>query len=135
MMWRMSFGNVPADMLAGAVEELLAKMEETDLPAFFQRALATLPPDVVASFVEAVFTAFRERGESSEDAAEGAGTTLDAIAGGDHDPVAALLRYALESPDLLREATTLFVAQRPDSIAALPPAVRDALGERLTRTT
>ena len=131
----MSFGNVPADMLAGAVEKLLAKMDETDLAAYYQRELTTMPADVVGAFCEAVFTAFRERGESSEDAAEGAGTTLDAIGGRDAAAIGALLRYALESPDLLKEATTLFVAQRPDSIAALPAAVRDALAERLTRST
>jgi hypothetical protein len=130
----MSFGNVPADMLAGAVEKLLAKMDETDLAAFYERELTTMPPDVAASFVEAVFTAFRERGESSEDAAEGAGTTLDAIAGRELAANVALLRYALESPDLIREATTLFVAQRPDSVSTLPAAVRDGLAERLTRS-
>lgn len=131
---RMSFGNVPADMLAGAVEKLLAKMNEADLAAFYQRELSSLPEDDVAAFSEAVFDAFRERGESSEDAAEGAGTTLDAIAGGDHGAIGALLRYALASPELLKEATTLFVVRRPDSIAALPAVIRDALAERLTRT-
>jgi hypothetical protein len=129
----MSFGNVPADMLAGAVEKLLAKMDEADLAAFYQRELSAMPPDHVAAFVEAVFTAFRERGESSEDAAEGAGTTLDAIAGCDGSAIRALLEYALDSPDLLKEATTLFIARRPDSISALPAVVRDALAERLTR--
>jgi hypothetical protein len=131
---RMSFGNVPADMLAGAVEKLLAKMDETDLAAFYQRELATMPPNVVTAFCEAVFAAFRERGESSEDAAEGAGTTLDAIAGREPGAIPALLQYALASPDLLKEATTVFVAQRPDSIDALPAVVRNALAERLTQS-
>jgi hypothetical protein len=131
---RMSFGNVPADMLAGAVEKLLAKMDEADLAAFYERELSTMPPDIVAAFCEAVFTAFRERGESSEDAAEGAGTTLDAIAAGEHGAIRALLGYALGNRDLLKEATTLFVAQRPDSIASLPAVVRDALAARLAKS-
>jgi hypothetical protein len=130
----MSFGNVPANTLAGVVEKLLAKMDETDLAAFYQRDLAAMPPNVVAAFCEGVFTAFRERGESSEDAAEGAGTTLDAIARREPDAIAALVQYALASPDLLKEATTIFVAQRPDSIDALPAIVRAALAERLTQS-
>lgn len=130
----MSFGNVPPDMLAGAVEKLLAKMDEADLAALYQRELVTMPSDVVPAFVEALFTAFRDRGESSEDAAEGAGTTLDAIARRETESISALLAYARGNPDLLKEATTIFVEQRPDLIAALPAVLRDALAERLTRT-
>ncbi|MBV8531580.1 MAG: hypothetical protein JO104_09700 [Candidatus Eremiobacteraeota bacterium] len=131
---RMSFGNVPPDVLAGAVEKLLAKMDESDLAALYQRELSAMPPDVVGAFVEAVFAAFRERGESSEDAAEGSGTTLDAIANRTNGAVAGLLRYALDSPDLLKEATAVFVARHPPMIAMLPAALREALAERFTRS-
>jgi hypothetical protein len=131
----MSFGNVPPDMLAGAVEKILAKMDETHLATFYERELPSMPPDVANAFVEALFTAFRDRGESSEDAAEGAGTTLDAIAGHDSGAVRALLAYARGNADLLREATAAFVEQRPDLIATLPITLRDALAERLTRST
>jgi hypothetical protein len=131
----MSFGNVPPEMLAGAVEKLLAKMDETDLAAFYTRELSSMPPDVVHAFVEALFEVFRDRGESSEDAAEGAGTTLDAIARREGAAVDALVAYARASPDLLKEATARFVEQRPDLIATLPSALRDALAERLTRST
>ncbi len=121
-------------MLAGAVEKLLAKMDEADLAALYQRELLTMPSDVVPIFVEALFTAFRDRGESSEDAAEGAGTTLDAITRRETGGISALLAYARGSPDLLKEATTIFVEQRPDLIVALPAVLRDQLAERLTRT-
>jgi len=130
----MSFGNVPADVLAGAIEKLLAKMDEADLVAFYERELSKMPPDAYPAFVEALFAAFRERGESSEDAAEGAGTTLDAVAQRDGVAVTALLHYASESPDLIKEATTEFVAQRPDLIALLPAVLRDGLADRLTRS-
>jgi len=121
---RMSLGNVPADVLAGAVEKLLARMDESDLAAFYDRELAAMPADD--------YPAFRERGESSEDAAEGAGTTLDAIARREGGAVSALLRYALGNTDLIKEATVLFIAERPQSIAALPAGLRDALTARLT---
>ncbi|HVN69129.1 MAG TPA: hypothetical protein VMU38_05735 [Candidatus Binatia bacterium] len=121
-------------MLAGAVEKLLAKMDEADLVAFYERELSKMPQDAYPAFVEALFGAFRERGESSEDAAEGAGTTVDAVARRDGVAVTALLRYARENPDLIKEATTEFVAQRPDLIVLLPPVLRDGLAERLTRS-
>jgi hypothetical protein len=130
----MSFGNVPADMLAGAVEKLLAKMDENELAAFYEHELATMPSNVVHALVEALFAAFRDRGESSEDAAEGAGTTLDAITRRETGALRALLAYARGGPDLLKEATIVFVEQRPDLIATLPATLRDALAQRLTRT-
>jgi hypothetical protein len=130
----MSFGNVPADMLAGAVEKLLAKMDETDLAVFYERELSTMPSDVFHVFVEALFAAFHERGESSEDAAEGAGTTLDDIARREAGAPQALLAYARSSPDLIKESTALFVQQRPDFVTALPASLREALAERLTRS-
>jgi hypothetical protein len=130
----MSFGNVPADMLVGAVEKLLAKMDEADLAALYEREISTMPPAAYQAFVEAVFSAFRERGESSEDAAEDAGTTLDDIARRANGAPNALLLYARSNPDLLREATALFVAERPELIAALPATLRGALADRLTRS-
>jgi len=135
MIARMSFGNVPADMLAGAVEKLLAKMDETELAVFYERELSTMPSDVFQAFVEAMFTAFHERGESSEDAAEGAGTTLDDIMRREAGAPQALLAYARNSPDLIRESTALFVQQRPDFVTALPAALREALAQRLTRSS
>jgi hypothetical protein len=127
----MSFGNVPADVLVGKVEKILAKMEETDLAAFYQRELLTMPHEVSGAFVEALFEAFRERGESSEDAAEGAGTTLDGIDRRDAAAISALLAYGRSSPDLFKEATTIFVERRPDLIENLPAALRSALAQPL----
>ncbi len=127
----MSFGNVRADTLADAVEKLLAKMHESELAALYEREVSTMPPDAYAAFVESVFSAFRERGESSEDAAEGAGKTLESIARRENGAEHALLTYARTNPDVLKEATVHFVAQRPELIAALPALLRDALAERL----
>lgn len=127
----MSFGNVPAGALGGALEKLLAKMDESDLAASYERELAAMPPDAFHAFVEAVFAAFRERGESSEDAAEGAGTTLESIARREHGAPEALVAYARANPDLLKESTALFVRRRPDFVAVLPAALRDALAQQL----
>jgi hypothetical protein len=130
----MSFGNVPVEVLAGAAEKLLAHMDEADLAAVYEREFSTMPSDAYAAFVEAVFEAFRERGESSDDAAEGAGRTVESITRRENGAAGALLIYARSNPDLLKEATVLFVSKRPELIAALPAAFRDALAERLTRS-
>ncbi|MFY9718037.1 MAG: hypothetical protein WAK16_00190 [Candidatus Cybelea sp.] len=130
----MSFGNVPVEVLAGAAEKLLAHMDEADLAAVYEREFSTMPSDAYAAFVEAVFEAFRERGESSDDAAEGAGRTVESITRRENGAPGALLIYARSNPDLLKEATVLFVSKRPELIAALPAAFRDALAERLTRS-
>lgn len=127
----MSFGNVPADTLVDEVEKVLARMNEADIAASYDRELASMPPDAFAAFVESVFGAFRERGESSEDAAEGAGTTLESIARRENGAAHALVAYAHGNPDLLKEATVAFVAQRPELIFALPSPLRDALAQRL----
>ncbi|MBV8723822.1 MAG: hypothetical protein JO350_00660 [Candidatus Eremiobacteraeota bacterium] len=135
MIGSMSFGNVPAGILAGTVEKLLAKTDEDDLAAFYESELSKMPSDVFAAFLEAIFAAFRERGESSEDAAEGARTTLDRIAAREDGAARALLAYARTNPDLIREATALLVARRPDLIGILPSALQTALAERLTQPT
>ena len=122
-------------MLVGTVEKLVAKMDETDLAGVYARELAAMPGDAFGAFVEAMFDAFRERGESSEDAVEGAGTTLESVSRREDGAVGALLEYARSNPGLLKEATTLFVEQRPDLIGALPPALYGAIAERLSAAT
>ena len=129
------FGNVPPNVLVGAVEKLVSKMDEGELATVFSQDLSTMPPDAFAAFVEAVFDAFRDRGESSEDAIEAAGTTLAGIESRDGASLDALLGYARANPGLLKEATTLFVEERPDLIEALPEPLRNAIAQRLTQVT
>ena len=123
----MSFGNVPAETLVDAAEKILAKMDEADIAASYEREISHMPADAFTALVESIFAAFRERGESSEDAVEEAGTTLEHIEQRQDGAANALLQYARSSPYLLKEATVLFIAQRPELISALPAAVRDPL--------
>ena len=108
-------------------------MDEADLAVFYERELTSMPPSVAGAFVAALFAAFRDRGESSEDAAEGAGTTLERIEQNEPEALHALLAYARGNPDLLNEATAIFVEQSPELIVTLPVALRNALAERLTK--
>lgn len=129
------FGNVPANVLVGTVEKLVAKMDETDLATVYEQGVSAMPADAFGAFVEALFDAFRERGESSEDAVEGAGTTLEGIRHRDDRAVNALLDYARTNPGLLKETTALFVEQRPDLVTMLPAALYGAIAERLSLVT
>jgi hypothetical protein len=130
---RRMFGSVPADVLVETVERLVSKMDEGDLARDFRRDLEHAKPGVGAAFVEALLDAFRQRGESSEDAAEGAGTSIEAIERCDGTAVDALLAYALANPGALRAAAALFVRRRPDLAAALPEPLRGAVARRLAR--
>ncbi|MEO6835766.1 MAG: hypothetical protein ABI231_07670 [Candidatus Tumulicola sp.] len=129
------FGNVPADVLVGTVEKLVAKMDEGDLATVYERDLSTMPADAFGAFVEAMFDVFRGRGESSEDAVEGAGTTLEGIERRDDRAVNALVEYARINPGLLKETTALFVEHRPDLVATLPATLYHAIAERLSPVT
>ncbi len=125
------FGNLPSAVLVGAVEKLVAKMDEADIASAFARELPLMPQPVFGAFVEATFDAFRDRGESSEDAAEGAGTTIERIGRRDPDAVAALMAYARANSGVLKEAVAHFVEAHPDDAGALPLELRAALSARL----
>lgn len=56
-----------------------------------------------AALAEEIFAAFRERGEASDDAAEGAETSLELLRAGDAAAFEALLAYAAAAPGLLHE--------------------------------
>ncbi|HZY99520.1 MAG TPA: hypothetical protein VFE36_08095 [Candidatus Baltobacteraceae bacterium] len=126
---------MPADVLVGTVEKLVSKMDEADLAAAFSHDLSTMPPEAGAAFVEAMFDAFRDRGESSEDAVEGAGTTIASIQAREDAALKAFVDYARGNAGLLRQATTIFVEQHPDFADALPAVLRSAIAERLTQVT
>lgn len=125
------FGSVPAQSLADAVEKHVAKMDEAELASLLSTCLANMPGDARVAFVESVFDAFRDRGESSEDAAEGAATSLERIRDGDAGALRALVAYARENTGLLKEALSLFAEHHGAHVDALPRALVDGIAERL----
>jgi hypothetical protein len=122
---------VPADVLVGTIEKLVSKMDEAELAAAFRSDLPAMPAAAAAAFVEAMFDAFRERGESSEDAVEGASTTLDAIARHEPEAVAKLLDYAHTNPGVLKEAIEHFAEEHPEFVDALPAMLCTAIAQKL----
>jgi len=125
------FGNVPAESIVDAVEKHVAKMDDGELASLLVDAVATMPDAARSALVSAIFDAFRDRGESSEDAAEGANASLADLESGDVRAVAALLNYARQNTGVLKEAMTLFAEEHTAQIDALPRSFVDAIAQRL----
>jgi hypothetical protein len=125
------FGNVPVEALADAVEKHVAKMDEAELAALLLGGLDRMPSDALSALVASIFDAFRDRGESSEDAAEGANTSLHALESGDRAASAGLIRYASENTALLKESMALFAQDHRDQLHALPQPLIDGISARL----
>ncbi|MDQ2871832.1 MAG: hypothetical protein M3R35_01740 [Candidatus Eremiobacteraeota bacterium] len=126
-----AFANFSDAQVAGAAEKFIAKMNENDLAVEIGRTERDMDSSSRSALIEAVFDAFRERGESSEDAAEGAGTAVTAIESGDAAAVEALLKYAQQNSGLLREAAITFIESHPKLAAQLSPVLVDGIAKKL----
>ncbi len=125
------FGNVPTESIVDAVEKHVAKMDEGELASLLDGAVFTMPDTARAALVSSIFDAFRDRGESSEDAAEGANASLTDLESADGRAVAALLIYARGNTGVLKEAMTRFAEEHTTQIDALPRSFVDAIAQRL----
>jgi hypothetical protein len=125
------FGNVPADALVGAVEKHVATLEDDDLAALLRGGLQSMPSSAVNALVQSILDAFRERGESSEDAAEGAEAPLASIEAHDPAAVGALIAYARANAGLLEDALARFAQDHRDQLAYLPAALVDGIAAAL----
>ncbi|MHB8145887.1 MAG: hypothetical protein ACYDGM_01330 [Vulcanimicrobiaceae bacterium] len=125
------FGNVPSGSLVDAAEKLVATMNEQDLVAALEESIAVMPSDALVALVEAVLDVFRDRGESSEDAAEASGMSLERIERAEVPAIAGLIRYAGQNIGVLKEAMTLYVEEHPTLVAALPKALIEGISQRL----
>jgi hypothetical protein len=128
------FANVPVEALADALEKHVARMNEAELAALLLGALSKMPEGGVRALISSVFDAFRDRGESSEDAAEGANAPLRSLELGDRTAAALLLGYARENTGLLKEAMILFAQEHTDELNALPQPLIDGIAQRLIGT-
>jgi hypothetical protein len=126
-----AFGNYASAQVVDAAEKFISKMDERELAAAIEQSERTMSAPGRSLLIEAIFDAFRQRGESSEDAAEAAGTTLDALAGGDESAMRALMSYARNNAGLLKEAATVLIERRPEVVSELSPALADGIAQRL----
>jgi NADH dehydrogenase FAD-containing subunit len=125
------FGNFAADEVVDAAEKVISKMDEGELASAIERSEQTMSFDGRVLLVEAIFDAFRQRGESSEDAAEGAGTTLEAILRYDSDALRKLLAYARANQGLLKEAAVGLIEREPAVLAQFSPEITGSIRKRL----
>lgn len=125
------FGNFASDAVVDAAEKVISKMDEGELASSIEHSEQTMSSDGRALLVEAVFDAFRQRGESSEDAAEGAGTTVEAILRHDSDAIRKLLAYARTNQGLLKEASIGLIEREPEVLAQLSPEITGGIRKRL----
>jgi hypothetical protein len=122
---------VPPEQVAEALEKHVAKMEDVTLTSLLLGALEAMPNDARRSLAASIFDAFRDRGESSDDVAEGADTTVAAIESAEVAPLVALIRYSGENTGLLKEALTLLAHEHSGALAALPRELLDGISARL----
>lgn len=124
--------DVPPGVLADTMEKVVSRMDERELADALTGFIEQMPADARDALVEAVFDVFRDRGESSEDAAEGAGTSVEAVRLHQVGAVNALLAYGVESTGVLKAAMEIFAEEHPDKVAMLPPQLVAQLNERLS---
>ncbi len=104
-------------------------MDDAELTSLLRNGIGEMPEPALRALVASIFDAFRDRGESSEDAAEGAETPLDAIERGERRAVDALVRYAGENTGLLKEAIALFEESHAEKVPALPEPLQTGSSE------
>jgi len=125
------FENFGAAEVLDAADKFISKMDEGELRSAIAQSERTMAGAVRQALVESILDAFRQRGESSDDVAEGAGTTVESFDGNAGKGMDALLQYAVANPGLLREATSLFIENHQQYIEQLGPAVTDGIAARL----
>ncbi|MGC2128641.1 MAG: hypothetical protein WA629_00970 [Candidatus Aquilonibacter sp.] len=125
------FGNVPVQTLVDAVEKHVARMDDAALADVLRGGVSSMPHNALHALVTSIFNAFRDRGESSEDAAEGANAALDRLQSADIHAVAALIDYARVNPGLLKEAMTHYAEENPSELGELPAPLVDGISGAL----
>lgn len=125
--------DVPPPVLADAMEKLVSKMDEQELADILASHVQRMPLAARDALIESIFDVFRDRGESSEDAAEEAGTALDALRAHDDAALTKLLQYGVASTGVLKAAMELFAEEYPQQLPMLPPALVEQLSQRLSQ--
>lgn len=125
------FGNYASAQVVDAAEKFISKMDENDLASAIEQSERGMLPGGRELLIEAIFDAFRARGESSEDAAEGAGASLEALCNADPASIAALIAYGRANAGLLKEAAIALVEREPGIVAQLAPVLADGIAQRL----
>jgi|SRR5579884_1910841 len=126
-----AFGQFASEQVFDAAEKFITKMDEGALASAIEHSERTMNAQGRTLLVEAIFDAFRQRGESSEDAAEASGAPLEAILRYDRDAVHRLLAYARANAGLLKEAAIGLIERAPQMLDQLSPEITGGIHRRL----
>ena len=105
-------------------EKHVAKMDDADLATLLSSAVPSMDAQARGALIASIFDAFRDRGESSEDAAEGAGTHLPMLESSDPEATRLLVAYSNENHGVLKEALVIFETEHAEHLNALPRVLR-----------
>ena len=125
------FGNYAPAEVIDAAEKCISKMDEADVARAVGQSEQTMSPSGRMLLIEAIFDAFRARGESSDDVAEGAGTSVDAIRAGNSAAVSALMEYARQNQGFFKEAAIVLIERNPGIVSELSPELAGGIAARL----
>lgn len=125
------FGNYAPAEVIDAAEKCISKMDEADVARAVGQSEQTMSAGGRTLLIEAMFDAFRARGESSDDVAEGAGTSVDALRAGNSAAVSALMEYARQNPGLFKEAAIVLIERNPAIVSELAPELSGGIAARL----
>lgn len=125
------FGAHSPSDVAEVAEKFISKMDERNLADVIASHQAEMPAQGRCALVESILEAFRGRGESSDDVAEAAHTTLEAMQRGDVTAVASLLTYVAANTGLLKEAATTLIENDPAMLAQLPGSLLAGISAKL----
>lgn len=128
------FGAHSPTDVADAAEKFISKMDERQLADVIAQHQSVMPAEGRCALVESILDAFRHRGESSEDVAEGARAGLEAMQSGDVSAVDALLRYVSKNTGLLKEAAATLIEEHPEMLVHLPAVVVAGISAKLAST-
>lgn len=108
-------------------EKHVAKMDDADLASLLSSSAPSMNAQARGALIASIFDAFRDRGESSEDAAEGAGTHLPMLESSDPEALRLLVAYSHENNGVLKEALKIFEAEHAEHLSALPHVLHAGL--------
>ncbi len=137
-----SIGKMASEYLSGgnqqqaadAASDHVAEADPNQLGDHLSQSTQTMDGSSLMALGQQLLQHFTNNGGYSGDgdsAAAAAGTTPDAVASGDPNAVSALIDYAKQNPDVLKNAASSFMQGNPGAIAQMAPGLLQGIMGRL----
>ncbi|MBC5822647.1 MAG: hypothetical protein GIX01_11800 [Candidatus Eremiobacteraeota bacterium] len=129
-----SLGNADPQQTAAAASDTVNQADPDDLADHMTQSVGNLDGGSLSKLGGELLQAFNKSGDSAPDAdgaAQAAGVSQDAVAGGEPGAVDALLQYAKAHPDVLKSAAGAFLQKNPGAVGSLAPGLLQGIMGRL----